>query len=100
MLSFAARRLATVPCRAGAANTSRLARWVSTYYTTDHEYIRVRARGGWAAHVLVRIAAERRWRMQVDGDTGTLGITDFAQAQLGDIVYVELPNEGAEFNKG
>ena len=39
-------------------------------YTKDHEWIRV------------------------DGDTGTIGITDHAQKELGDIVYVELPNSG------
>ncbi len=39
-------------------------------YTKDHEWIRV------------------------DGDTGTIGITDHAQKELGDIVYVELPKAG------
>ncbi|HEX5410252.1 MAG TPA: glycine cleavage system protein GcvH [Terriglobia bacterium] len=39
-------------------------------YTKDHEWIRV------------------------DGDTGTIGITDHAQKELGDIVYVELPKSG------
>lgn len=41
-------------------------------YTKDHEWIRV------------------------DGDTGTIGITDHAQKELGDIVYVELPSSGDE----
>ena len=36
----------------------------------------------------------------VEGDTGTIGITDFAQGELGDIVYVELPETGAELQKG
>ncbi|MAX65695.1 MAG: glycine cleavage system protein GcvH [Bacteriovoracaceae bacterium] len=40
------------------------------YYTEDHEWI------------------------QIDGDTATIGITDFAQSSLGDIVFVELPEEG------
>ncbi len=46
------------------------------YYTTDHEWI------------------------AVDGDTGTIGITDHAQKQLGDIVFVELPEKGLEVAKG
>ncbi|MCP8939248.1 glycine cleavage system protein GcvH [Alsobacter sp. SYSU M60028] len=47
-----------------------------TRYTKDHEYIRV------------------------DGDTGTVGITDFAQSQLGDVVFVELPAVGKTVAKG
>lgn len=38
--------------------------------------------------------------MKVDGNIGTCGITDFAQAALGDIVFVDLPDEGDEFDKG
>lgn len=45
-------------------------------YTKDHEWIRL------------------------DGDTGAVGITDFAQQQLGDVVYVELPEVGAELTAG
>lgn len=45
-------------------------------FTDDHEYIRV------------------------DGDVGTIGITDYAQKALGDIVYVELPKVGATLSKG
>lgn len=45
-------------------------------YTRDHEYVRV------------------------DGDTGTVGITDYAQAQLGDVVFVELPTLGRSLVKG
>ncbi len=37
---------------------------------------------------------EHEW-LRVDGDTGTVGITDYAQNSLGDIVYVELPRIGA-----
>ena len=48
----------------------------TTYYTEDHEWVRV------------------------DGDTGTVGISDYAQKQLGDVVFVELPDVGAEFGKG
>jgi glycine cleavage system H protein len=36
----------------------------------------------------------------VEGDVGTCGITDFAQAALGDIVFVDLPEVGDEFDKG
>ena len=37
---------------------------------------------------------EHEW-VRVDGDVGTVGITDYAQDQLGDIVFVELPAPGA-----
>ncbi|MFD2678754.1 glycine cleavage system protein GcvH [Camelimonas lactis] len=47
-----------------------------TRYTKDHEYI------------------------QVTGDIGVVGITDYAQQQLGDIVFVELPEVGRSFGKG
>ncbi len=36
---------------------------------------------------------EHEW-LRVDGDVATVGITDYAQGELGDIVYVELPNVG------
>ena len=42
---------------------------------------------------------EHEW-LDVDGDVATVGITDFAQSQLGDIVFVELPDEGRELGKG
>ena len=45
-------------------------------FTDDHEYIRL------------------------DGDIGTVGITDYAQNALGDVVYVELPKVGATLTKG
>jgi len=47
----------------------------TVYYTEEHEWI------------------------AVDGDTGTVGITNHAQEQLGDIVFVELPEIGAEVSK-
>ncbi len=47
-----------------------------TYFTEDHEWIKV------------------------DGDIGTVGITDFAQKQLGDVVFVELPEVGKTLDKG
>jgi glycine cleavage system H protein len=42
---------------------------------------------------------EHEW-LDVDGDIATVGITDFAQGQLGDIVFVEVPDTGAELTKG
>ncbi len=42
---------------------------------------------------------EHEW-IEVEGQTGTVGITDYAQGQLGDITFVELPAEGATVSKG
>jgi glycine cleavage system H protein len=49
---------------------------MSRYFTEDHEWI------------------------DVDGDVATVGITEYAQGQLGDIVFVETPDEGRAFAKG
>ncbi len=49
---------------------------MTRYFTEDHEWI------------------------DVDGDVATVGITDFAQGQLGDVVYVELPAAGTALTKG
>jgi glycine cleavage system H protein len=49
---------------------------MSRYFTRDHEWI------------------------DVDGNTGTVGITDYAQGQLGDITFVELPEKGREVKQG
>jgi glycine cleavage system H protein len=49
---------------------------MTTRYTKDHEYIRV------------------------EGDTAVVGITDYAQEQLGDVVFVELPPIGKTVSKG
>lgn len=38
--------------------------------------------------------------VRIEGDIATVGITDYAQDQLNDIVYVELPDAGASFDKG
>ena len=43
----------------------------------------------------IRFSEEHEW-IRVDGDVGTCGITEFAQEQLGDIVYVELPEAGRQ----
>ncbi len=42
---------------------------------------------------------EHEW-IDVDGDVATVGITDFAQGQLGDIVFVEVPEAGRAVTKG
>lgn len=42
---------------------------------------------------------EHEW-IRLDGSTGAVGITDFAQQQLGDVVYVELPEVGANITAG
>ena len=49
---------------------------MSRYFTEDHEWI------------------------DVDGETGTVGISDYAQRQLGDIVFVDVPEEGKQLAKG
>lgn len=47
----------------------------------------------------IRISEDHEW-VSVDGDTATVGITDYAQNALGDVVFVELPEVGANFAKG
>lgn len=42
---------------------------------------------------------EHEW-IDVDGDSATVGITDYAQGQLGDIVFVEVPDAGTSVSKG
>jgi glycine cleavage system H protein len=42
---------------------------------------------------------EHEW-VHVEGDLGTVGITDHAQSELGDIVFVELPKPGSRISKG
>ena len=46
----------------------------------------------------LRYSQEHEW-VAVDGDIATIGITDYAQEQLGDVVYVELPAVGKVLNK-
>lgn len=48
---------------------------MTTFYTADHEWLRI------------------------DGDVATIGVTDFAQSQLGDVVFVELPKVGRTIRK-
>ena len=49
---------------------------MTVYYTKEHEWVRV------------------------EGDMATVGITDFAQGQLGDVVFVEVPEAGRELSQG
>jgi len=49
---------------------------MSRYFTEDHEWI------------------------DVDGDVGTVGISDYAQGQLGDVVFVDVPEAGKTLAKG
>ncbi|KXZ52957.1 gdcH [Gonium pectorale] len=46
-----------------------------------------------------KYAASHEW-VKVDGDVGTVGISDHAQTELGDVVYVELPDVGRTVTKG
>lgn len=47
----------------------------------------------------IKFTEEHEW-IRVEGDVGTIGITDFAQNQLGDVVFVELPAVGRKVTKG
>ena len=47
----------------------------------------------------VKFTSDHEW-VAVEGDIATVGITDYAQEQLGDIVYVELPDVDARFENG
>ena len=46
-----------------------------------------------------RYAKSHEW-LAIDGDTGSVGITDYAQSSLGDIVFVELPKVGDQLEAG
>ena len=47
----------------------------------------------------LKYTKEHEW-IRIEGDTGAIGITDFAQQQLGDVVYVELPEVGSTITAG
>lgn len=47
----------------------------------------------------LRFTKEHEW-VRVDGDVGTCGITDYAQSQLGDVVFVEVPSLGKKVKRG
>ncbi|GEQ97326.1 glycine cleavage system H protein [Iodidimonas gelatinilytica] len=48
---------------------------------------------------MIRYSEDHEW-IRVEDGKGTVGITDYAQAQLGDVVFVELPEKGATLTKG
>ncbi len=47
----------------------------------------------------LKFTKEHEW-IKIEGDTGTVGISEYAQKELGDVVYVELPPIGDTFAKG
>ena len=47
----------------------------------------------------VRYSKDHEW-VKIDGDTATVGITHYAQEQLGDVVFVELPEVGTKVEQG
>lgn len=47
----------------------------------------------------LKYSKDHEWIL-VEGDVGTVGVTDFAQGELGDVVYVELPEVGTEVTAG
>ncbi|CAD2080124.1 glycine cleavage system protein GcvH [Jeotgalicoccus meleagridis] len=47
----------------------------------------------------LKYSKDHEW-IKVEGNTATIGITDFAQSELGDIVFVELPEEGDDLSQG
>ena len=47
----------------------------------------------------LRYSREHEW-VRIEGDHGQVGITDYAQKQLGDVVYVQLPEVGRTFTRG
>ena len=48
---------------------------------------------------MIKYSEDHEW-IKMDGDVGTVGITDYAQKALGDVVFVELPPAGDSFAKG
>ncbi len=47
----------------------------------------------------IKFTKDHEW-VRVEGDVGTVGLTGYAQEQLGDIVFVELPDVGRQLDKG
>ena len=47
----------------------------------------------------LKYTKDHEW-VKIEGDTATIGITDFAQSELGDIVYVEIETEGEDIDQG
>ncbi|MFC4347466.1 glycine cleavage system protein GcvH [Kordiimonas lipolytica] len=48
---------------------------------------------------MLKFTEEHEW-LEVEGEIATVGITDYAQNALGDVVFVELPEVGASYEKG
>jgi glycine cleavage system H protein len=48
---------------------------------------------------VLKFTEEHEW-LKIDGETATVGITEFAAIQLGDLVFIELPKVGAKLKKG
>lgn len=48
----------------------------------------------------LHFTSDHEWVSVEDNDTATVGITDYAQSELGDVVYVELPEVDASFHQG
>jgi glycine cleavage system H protein len=48
---------------------------------------------------MLKFTKEHEW-IRVENDVGTVGITDYAQTQLGDVVFVELPQSGKALEQG
>lgn len=48
---------------------------------------------------MLKFTDDHEW-LRIEGDTAVVGITDFAQEQLGDLVFIELPQAGKQFKKG
>ncbi len=48
--------------------------------------------------MLTLFTADHEW-LSIDGDVATIGVTDYAQSQLGDVVFVELPKVGRQLKK-
>jgi glycine cleavage system H protein len=48
---------------------------------------------------MLKFTADHEW-LRIDGDVAVIGITEHAQEQLGDLVYIELPASGKSFEKG
>src|SRR5579862_1639469 len=68
-------RCGSQPCPSFPTPISAKGPFMTTLYTTDHEWLRI------------------------EGDVATIGVTDYAQSQLGDVVFVELPKVGRTLKK-
>src|SRR4051812_24530001 len=68
-------RCASPQCRSFPIPTNAEGIMMTTLYTSDHEWLRI------------------------EGDVATIGVTDYAQSQLGDVVFVELPKVGRQLKK-